>query len=360
MYTLTVSKFGIILCIITNEEFNMETIDYFRQMPKIELHVHLESTIDGEKLENYAAKRGKRLPRPGNEMYNCSADDLSDFLLFLDFICGVAGSLEDLEEIAYDFSIRSGKENIIYAEAILNPTHWPQFNIEQIISALTAGFERGSKAGGCDCRFMLSLSRKQSLHEAMELVNVMKLHRTPRLLGLSIDGNEALSGRTGEKFAPAFLQAKQAGFGITVHAGESSGPEGVRDALDILHADRLDHGVRASEDSELITRLVQEQIALNICLTSNLTLLYRNPKEHPLRKLWEAGVRITLNRDDPTFLNLELTEELKRCAAFSDLSISDILQAQYNAVEAAFCDSEDKRLFRAILDDFSEKLSLHV
>lgn len=327
----------------------MELITYIQQLPKIELHVHLESTIDGEKLEGYAGKQGKQLPRPGKDIYNCSAEDLSNFLSFLDSICQAVGSIEDLIEIAYDFSIRSRMENIIYAETILNPTHWPQFSTEEIIGALTEGFDRGEGDGGTDCCFVLSLSRNQSLKESMELIDVMESFRTPRLVGLSIDGNEALTGRTGEKFSPVFQRAKQAGFGITVHAGESSGPEGVLDALDFLHGDRLDHGVRAAEDKVLIERLVRECVPLNVCLTSNLTLLYRNPAEHPLRELWDAGVKITLNRDDPTFLDLTLTEELARCASFAHFSTDDLLRAQRNSVDAAFCDAETKDKLRKVL-----------
>lgn len=332
----------------------MESINYIQQLPKIELHVHLESTIDGEKLERYARNQGKQLPRPWKDIYHCSADDLSNFLEFLDSICSMVGSLEELKEIAYDFSIRSGKENIIYAEAILNPTHWPQFSVEEIIGALTEGFDFGAGDGGTDCHFTLSLSRNQSLNEALELVTIMTDYRTPRLAGLSIDGNEALTGRTGEKFEPAFQKAKQAGFGITVHAGESSGPEGVFDALDFLHADRLDHGIRAAEDKELTERLVREQVPLNLCLTSNLTLIYSNRSEYPLRLLWDEGVRITLSRDDPTFLNLTLTEELARCKAFAHFSNGDILQTQYYAVDAAFCNTEAKIQLRATLDAFSK------
>ncbi len=327
----------------------MDKTTYIRQLPKIELHVHLESTIDGEKLERYAKRQGKQLPRSGKDIYNCSADDLSDFLAFLDSICSMVGSLDELSEIAYDFSMRSRQENIIYVETILNPTHWPQFSVKEIIRTLTEGFDRGVADGGTDCRFMLSLSRNQSLNEGLEVVTTMINHRTPRLAGLSIDGNEALTGRTGEKFATVFGKAKQAGFGITVHAGESSGPEGVTDALDFLEADRLDHGVRAVEDKALTERLVLEHVALNVCLTSNLTLLYHNPVEHPLRQLWDDGVKITLNRDDPTFLNLTLNEELLRCADFASLSVKDLLQAQYNAVDAAFCDEETKHLLRSTL-----------
>jgi len=326
---------------------------FIRHMPKLELHVHLESTIDGIKLEQYAHRQGKHLPRSGDAIYQCSAVDLSNFLSFLDMICSMVGDRGELEEIAHDFSLRSREENILYAEAILNPTHWPQFSHEEIIVALTEGFDHGVADGGADCRFTLSLSRNQTTQEAMALVSCMEHCRTHRLVGLSIDGNEALSGRTGKRFAPAFAMAKRAGFGLTVHAGESSGPEGVTDALDDLHADRIDHGVRAAEDPSLVKRLVREQIPLNLCLTSNLTLLYRNPQQHPIRRLWDEGAKITLSRDDPTFLVLSLTEELTRCADFAGFTLSDLLRAEQNAVDAAFCERETKRSLQARLDAFS-------
>lgn len=181
----------------------------------------------------------------------------------------------------------------------------------------------------------------------------MEMHRTPRLAGLSVDGNEALSGRTGERFRPAFLAAKAAGFGCTVHAGESSGPEGVRDALDLLKADRLDHGVRAAEDPNLVERLARERVPLNICLTSNLTLLYRRPEDHPLRRLLDAGAAVTLNRDDPTFLGgLTLTEELRRTAEFAHMSREELIRCQEAAVDAAFCGPESKERLRRALAEF--------
>ena len=187
----------------------------------------------------------------------------------------------------------------------------------------------------------------------MALVETMRACRTPRLAGLSIDGNEALAGRTGERFRPAFLAAKAAGFGCTVHAGESSGPEGVRDALDLLRADRLDHGVRAAEDPALVGRLVREQVPLNICLTSNLALLYQRPEDHPLRRLLDAGAAVTLSRDDPTFLGgLTLTEELRRAAEFAHMGREELIRCQEAAVDAAFCGPESKERLRRALAEF--------
>ena len=327
---------------------------FLTPMPKVELHVHLESTMPGEMLARFAARRGRSLPRPAERLYDCSAEDLSNFLSFLDGICSFVGTAEELAEAAEHAALAAGEENILYSELILNPTHWPQFTAAEIIAAVTEGFDRGQAAGGADCRFTLSLSRTQTGEEAMALVEAMQAHRTPRLAGLSIDGNEALSGRTGERFRPAFLAARAAGFGCTVHAGESSGPEGVRDALDLLEADRLDHGVRAAEDPALVDRLVRERVPLNVCLTSNLTLLYQRPEDHPLRQLLDAGAAVTLNRDDPSFLGgLTLTEELRRAAEFASMTRAELLACQEAAVEAAFCGPETKTALRRALAEFS-------
>ena len=328
--------------------------DFLHRMPKVELHVLLESTMPGELLARFAARQGRSLPRPAERLYDCSAEDLSDFLAFLDGICSYVGTPEELTEAAEHAALAAGEENILYSELILNPTHWPQFTVPELIAAVTEGFDRGQAAGGADCRFTLSLSRTQTAEEAA-LVEAMTAYRTPRLAGLSIDGNEALAGRTGERFRPAFLAAKAAGFGCTVHAGESSGPEGVRDALDLLEADRLDHGVRAAEDPELVARLVRDQVPLNICLTSNLTLLYRRPEEHPLRQLLDAGAAVTLSRDDPTFLGgLTLTEELRRAAEFARMSRAALLRCQETAVDAAFCGPETKNFLRRALAEFQQ------
>ena len=310
---------------------------FLTRMPKVELHVHLESTMPGEMLARFAARQGRELPRPAERLYDCSAEDLSDFLAFLDNICSFVGTPEELAEAAEHAALESGREHILYSEMILNPTHWPQFSVPEIIAAVTAGFDRAAAQGGADCRFTLSLSRTQTGAEAMALVEDMKAHRTHRLAGLSIDGNEALAGRTG------------------AHAGESSGPDGVRDALDLLEADRLDHGVRAAEDADLTARLVRERVPLNICLTSNLTLLYRRREDHPLRRLLDAGAVVTLSRDDPTFLGgLTLTEELRRAAEFAYMSREELLACQEAAVDAAFCGPETKNFLRRALAEFQQ------
>ena len=140
---------------------------FLTRMPKVELHVHLESTMPGEMLARFAARQGRELPRPAERLYDCSAEDLSDFLAFLDNICSFVGTPEELAEAAEHAALESGREHILYSEMILNPTHWPQFSVPEIIAAVTAGFDRAAAQGGADCRFTLSLSRTQTGAEAM-------------------------------------------------------------------------------------------------------------------------------------------------------------------------------------------------
>ena len=147
---------------------------FLTRMPKVELHVHLESTMPGEMLARFAARQGRELPRPAERLYDCSAEDLSDFLAFLDNICSFVGTPEELAEAAEHAALESGREHILYSEMILNPTHWPQFSVPEIIAAVTAGFDRAAAQGGADCRFTLSLSRTQTGAEAMALVEAVK------------------------------------------------------------------------------------------------------------------------------------------------------------------------------------------
>jgi adenosine deaminase len=263
-------------------------------------------------------------------------------------------SPEDLESIAYEFARGLSEQRVSYAEVIVNPTHWSRhWTLDRLTAALVVGFERAAGDGLADCRLLLSLLRTQSGDAAEGLVDWMIANRNPRIVGLSIDGNEQAAGRTGPRFAHAFAKAREAGISTTAHAGESSGPEGVWDALDLLRVNRIDHGVRAAEDPELLVRLASEEIALNVCLTSNLVLLYPSIERHPLRKLVEAGVRVTINTDDPELLGITLTSEWAKVASLCGWTREDVVAATRRAIDAAFCDEARKRELRVELDSYA-------
>ena len=205
-----------------------------------------------------------------------------------------------------------------------------------------------------DCRLLVSLLRSQTKQESLALVRWMTAHRHPRLMGLSVDGNEAVSKQSNRVLCDAFLEAKHAGFAITVHAGESSPAEGVWEALDILGAMRIDHGVRSITDPVLLRRLADERIPLNITPTSNLMELYPSLEEHPLGKLYELGIPVTVSTDDPMLMSIDLCTELEKSANAFGWGASDLIRLQENAIRASFCDAETKQLLRDKLKIFCD------
>jgi adenosine deaminase len=229
------------------------------------------------------------LPRPRDRLFEFS--DLADFLRFLDWACALAHSHERLVRLAYDFCRRLQFDRTGYADVIVNPTHWSAWRgrTKEMIEALDSGFTSAERDGLPPVGICVSLLRTQTGQEATKLVEELISWRLPRVVALSIDGNEAAVGRAGPRFVEAFQRAGAAGLRRTVHAGESSGPEGVRDAIELLGADRIDHGVRAIEDKTVVALLASRGIPLGICPTSNLTLkVYSSMKDHPIDRLRRA------------------------------------------------------------------------
>jgi adenosine deaminase len=158
------------------------------------------------------------------------------------------------------------------------------------------------------------------------------------------------------KFEATYEMAAGLGLGRTVHAGESSGPEGVRDALDYLHVDRIDHGVRAIEDDEVVERLAREQVTLNVCPSSNVMLgLYPHLEAHPLGSLRAASIPITINSDDPASMQLTLSGEFVDIGATLGWSVDDVVLTTDTAIRAAFCDASHKRDLHNLLEPFRNR-----
>ena len=311
-----------------------------QQMPKLELHIHLEGTFDTETVYGLAEAQHIPLPRPRQQLFAFSG--LSDFLELLDWICSLVREKDTARQVAYRFAQYARSQGIIYTEVIVNPSHWKNIRTGELLTGVLEGFDRAEADGLPDCRLLISLRREQDTESANRTVDWVLTHRHPRLVGLSVDGNEARSQGSNQRFAPLMAKAAKVGLGITAHAGESSGPEGVREALELLGAERIDHGVRAVEDSELLEQLRRERIPLNICYTSNVVGGLYTPGKHPLGELYSKGMPVTVSTDDPQLLRVSLSQELQRVAEQYHWKIEDLLKLQYYAVDAAFC-TEEKR-----------------
>lgn len=324
-----------------------QSVARLRSLPKAEVHVHLEGCFDAELLQSWAREAGVSLPRPIDQLFQFRG--LADFLQFLDFACGLASTKDRLAGLAYAYSSRLAASGGRYADVIVNPTHWQAWHgrLGEMIDAMDAGFAAAEQDGLPPVNLCISLLRTQSGDAAAELVESLIAMKHPRVVGLSIDGNEATAGRTGSRFADAFARAGKAGLKRTVHAGESSGPEGVWDAIELLGADRIDHGVRAIEDTRLVDMLAERRIPLGICPTSNLTLgVYRSIAEHPVDQLRQAGVQISLNTDDPGLLGATLEGEYALCCSSYGWSDSDVRAVARTSIDASFASDELKRLLR--------------
>lgn len=309
-----------------------------RGLPKAEVHVHLEGCFEQSDVDQLAREAGE----PGRST-STSGMDLATFLELLDWTCGLVRTPSQAARAAYAFAKREAESGVVYADLIVNPTHWSAWRdrLDEFVEALHNGFCEAEKDGLTPVGLCVSLLRQQSASEANELVEWILERRHPRIVALSIDGNEAAAGRTGPRFADAFRRAADAGLHRTVHAGESSGPEGVRDALEFLLAERIDHGVRAIEDADLVRLLAERRIPLDICPGSNVQLgLYPDRASHPLEALRQAGVRVTINTDDPALMATSLVSEYLETARTYGWDISTLREVARTSIETCFCNDE--------------------
>jgi adenosine deaminase len=312
-------------------------IERLRALPKAEVHAHLEGCFEPAALEQWAAQAGVTMPRPRERLFQFTG--LADFLHFLDWACGLASTRERLAELSYGYCRRLAASGAGYADVIVNPTHWAAWHgrLPAMIDAIDAGLLAAEQDGLPRVGLCVSLLRTQSADAAAELVDLLVALKHPRVVALSIDGNEAAAGRTGPRFAQAFRRAGAAGLRRTVHAGESSGPEGVRDAIEQLGADRIDHGVRAIDDAGLVALLAERRIPLGICPTSNLKLgVYASIDAHPIDRLRRAGVVVSINTDDPVLLGASLEGEYALCRQAFGWSDDVLRTLARNSIEASF------------------------
>jgi adenosine deaminase len=326
-------------------------IERLRALPKAEVHVHLEGCFDAILLEQWAKKFGESMPRSRETLFRF--EGLADFLHFLDWACGLVRTRDELASAAYSFSQRLAASGTGYADLIFNPTHWKPWHgrLPEMIDALDAGFRAAEQDGLPPVGLCVSLLRTQSADAAAELVDLLAELHHPRVLALSIDGNEAAAGRTGPRFAEVFRRAGAAGLKRTVHAGESSGPEGVRDAIEMLGADRIDHGVRAIEDPSVVALLVDRRIALGVCPTSNLKLgVVPAIEQHPIERLRQADVALSVNTDDPALLDTSLEREYALCRDTFEWSDDDVWSVARTSIDSSFANDDVKSRLREALN----------
>jgi adenosine deaminase len=331
--------------------------DLARAMPKVELHCHLEGTMRPETLAELAKKNKVGLGV-------ASADDLYKFTDFDEFfrlfraVQSVLKTRDDWARLAYESVLDSARANVIYREAFVSPAYFlgTGQKIGDIIAGLADGLAVGEKDTGVRTMLIGGIDRAFGPCGAIELTqSLVQLRKanapgTERLIGLGMDGVEL--GTNPADYHEAFRLAAAAGFHRTSHQGAEGPSSNIKDALDILGCERIDHGLAALDDSALAHRVSGDRIPFNVCPSSNLSVgRYKCLDEHPFHSMRKASLLATLGSDDPAFTKIDLADEYGVVTEAFGLSWEEILQTDLDAVEAAWlCDSEKRELSRRIMD----------
>jgi adenosine deaminase len=251
--------------------------------------------------------------------------------------CGFLDRYEDFESLAASVLEALAAEGVVHVEPSFSPGDYERNGLEVpgLVEAVLRGAERAVRATGIGFALVIDLIRNHGPAVAAHRLDVITPYRGQGVVAVGLGGSEA--AYPPELFVDVFREAERRGFRRTVHAGEADGPGSIRGALDLLGAERIGHGVRATEDADLVARLVRDGVPLEVCPTSNVrTGVVASYADHPLARLVDAGACVTINSDDPTFFGATLVEEYGRCLDTFGLSRATVAGLAVNAAEAAF------------------------
>lgn len=323
-------------------------------VPKVELHVHLEGTAPPALIARIAQRNGLRLPdgllaAPDRFAWR----DFLDFLNTYDLAASVIRTGEDYRDVTYEYLASCAAEGAIYVELIAaiqiariaglgDDEHW---------QGIAAGIDDARRDHGIEARILSSCVRNFGVDGAIEVAEHSAARPHPYVVGFQMAGDEA--GYPPEPYAEAYAIAHRAGLGCTVHAGEWAGPASVRGAMELPGVTRISHGVRAIEDPELVAELARRRIVLETCPTSNVVLgVFESFAAHPLPALRSAGVPVTLASDDPPYFGASIGGEYAVAHERLGFSEADLRAVTAEAVRASFAEPAlREELLAGLTDD---------
>jgi adenine deaminase len=318
---------------------------FIRDLPKAELHMHLEGALEPELALAFAQRNRIRL-RFG------SVDDLrksyqfTDLQSFLNLYYECTGSLvteQDFDELTLSYLRHAAQDGVRHAELFFDPQSHTMRGVkfETVINGICRALELGRRQFGITSSLIMCFLRHLPPEDAMETLE-MALPFKGQIGGVGLDSSEL--GHPPMKFVEVFARARQAGFRRVAHAGEEGPPDYILQALDLLGAERIDHGVRVLEDPGLMQRLASEQIALTVCPLSNVRLgVFPSIRQHNLKQLLDAGLVVTINSDDPAYFGGYVGDNYVAVQQALDLSRDDIIRLAANSFNASFLPADDKR-----------------
>ncbi len=323
--------------------------DFICRLPKAELHLHIEGSLEPEMMFALARRNGASLPYASVEEVR-AAYNFSDLQSFLDLYYAGAAVLQteqDFHDLTMAYVRRALADNVRHAELFFDPqTHTERGVPMATVFAGIAGALRQARAEhGFSSRMILCFLRHLSESEAFATLDEalpLRAEYADLWIGVGLDSGEV--GNPPEKFANVFARARELGFRVVAHAGEEGPPAYVDGALDVLKVERIDHGVRSEEDPALMQRLVKSQMPLTVCPLSNLKLcVVKNLRDHNLARLLRAGLRVTINSDDPAYFGGYMNANFLATADALALTRGELVELARNSFTAAFVTEQERQ-----------------
>lgn len=337
------------------------TEKFIEQLPKAEIHYHLEGSIQDETAIELAKKNGVDLPGDNPEQlqeFYDGLDGLNGFLEGAAAVTRVMQTAEDFERVTAEVGADAARQNIPYREVFVGCAAYIERGIdwETVVEGIAAGRERAQEEHGVELRFIPCVLRSVDPETGVEVVEHTAAAREDLgVVGVGLAGAE--SGNPAHKHAPAYERAAELGLNKVAHAGEDAGPGSVWDALCSLDVARIDHGVRAAEDDILLEYLEREQIPLTTCPISNVEIgVYQELSEHPVAQLHDRGLVVTINSDDPPMFGADLIENYLATVETFNLAVEDVVTLVRNSFEASFLDDKRTAEFCEQVEREAEKL----
>ncbi len=330
---------------------------FIEGLPKVELHLHIEGSLEPELMFELAQRNNVDIPFNSTEEVS-RAYNFQNLQSFLDIYYQGANVLiheQDFFDLTWAYLLRCQKDNVLHTEIFFDPqTHTVRgVSFDTVVNGIHRALEKGADELGISSKLIMCFLRHLDEEAAFKTLEQAKPHKD-KIIGVGLDSAEI--GNPPGKFERVFKEAIDQGFLTVAHAGEEGPASNIRDALSLLKVTRIDHGVRCSEDPTLVEQLKTQRTPLTVCPLSNIKLkVFDEMENHNIVYLLRKGLCVTINSDDPAYFGGYMTDNFMAVANAHPISKEEIVQFTFNAIEASFISAKEKQRLVSITQNYLEQ-----
>ncbi|HGS5186427.1 TPA: adenosine deaminase [Vibrio parahaemolyticus] len=327
---------------------------FIQGLPKVELHLHIEGSLEPELMFKLAKRNGIDIPysSPSELREAYQFEDLQSFLDLYYQGANVLRTEQDFYDLTWEYLEHCKADNVIHTEIFFDPqTHTERgIDFDTVLNGISRALADGREKLGITSQIIACFLRHLSEESAMETLQSVLKHRD-KIIGVGLDSSE--NGHPPAKFLRVFQQAKEAGLLTVAHAGEEGPAQNITDAIEMLEVSRVDHGVRCVEDEALVESLIETKMPLTVCPLSNIKLcVFDEMGQHNIVELLRKGVAVTINSDDPVYFGGYMTDNFLAVNQAHPMSKEELAKFTLNAIDASFIDNELKAQYRHKVEQY--------